>query len=102
MISSPRGSFQFDKEGSITSRLAEVNKKVARIGVAEGDHDQVVLQKQLLVFSSVMIGGSASVWGLVYLAFGEPLAASIPLTYAALSSDFLDHQGPNLRWHLRV
>ncbi len=46
----------------------------------------MVLQKQLLVFSSVMIGTAALIWGLAYLALGVPVAASIPLTYAALST----------------
>ncbi|MEE8330494.1 MAG: adenylate/guanylate cyclase domain-containing protein [Acidimicrobiia bacterium] len=46
----------------------------------------MVLQKQLLVFSSVMIGTAALIWGLTYLALGVPVAASIPLTYAVLSA----------------
>ncbi|MDH3605740.1 MAG: adenylate/guanylate cyclase domain-containing protein [Acidimicrobiia bacterium] len=38
------------------------------------------------MFSSVLIGGAAVLWGSLYLALGEPLAASIPLSYSALSA----------------
>ncbi len=59
---------------------------MATIGVAPDDDDQVVLQKQLLVFSSIMIGFAGVAWGLIYLVLGEPLAASIPLIYSLLSA----------------
>jgi guanylate cyclase len=54
--------------------------------VAAGDAEHVVLQKQLLVFSSVMIGVAGAVWGLLYIALGEVLAGTIPLSYSALSA----------------
>lgn len=63
-----------------------MTSRIATLGVAADDNEQVTLQKQLLVFSSVMIGLAAAIWGLLYLALGEPLAASIPLTYSLLSS----------------
>jgi guanylate cyclase len=70
----------------IKSRLRSASQRMANIGVAGGDDDQVVLQKQLLVLSSTLMGTFAVFWGLVYVAVGEPLAGSIPLGYSILSA----------------
>lgn len=64
----------------------QLNQLIGGIGIAGDDDEQVVLQKQLLVFSSVMIGAAGFVWGLLYIALGEPLAGSIPLNYSFLSA----------------
>ena len=58
---------------------------LAAIGSSSADTDEERLQKRLLVASTLMMASLAVVWGGLYLAFGEPLAASIPLGYAAAS-----------------
>jgi class 3 adenylate cyclase len=56
------------------------------IGSSRADTDEQRLQKRLLVASTLMMGSLALVWGCLYLAFGEAVAASIPLAYAAASA----------------
>ncbi len=56
-----------------------------RIGVDPADDDVVRLQKRLLVAIASLIIPAAILWGGIYLVFDEPLAASIPLTYTAVS-----------------
>lgn len=58
---------------------------IARIGADPADTDDIRLQKSLLVASTLMISSLAVVWGGLYFYFREPLAASIPLGYAAAS-----------------
>jgi guanylate cyclase len=54
--------------------------------IAEPDDDnETCLQKSLMVGGSFMIMLAAIFWGAVYLFFDEPLAAAIPLSYAAIS-----------------
>lgn len=59
--------------------------RLARIGADARDGDEERLQKTLLVASTLMMASLALLWGGLYLAFGERLAASIPLSYAAAS-----------------
>ena len=59
---------------------------LGRLGAEPEDSDDVRLQKTLLLASSLMLGVLAIIWGLIYLYFGEPLAAAIPLLYSALSA----------------
>lgn len=68
------------------SALRQARQWFAEVGIHPGDDDQTRLQKQLLVFSSVMIAGAALLWGLVYFALGETAGALIPLSYTVLSS----------------
>jgi len=56
-----------------------------RIGSDPANDADLRLKKRVLVAFAAMIGPAAVVWGTVYLAFDEPLAASIPLAYAAAS-----------------
>lgn len=58
---------------------------IARIGADPADSDDVRLQKALMVGGALMFIGAGALWGLMYLAFGEWLAGSIPLSYAAIS-----------------
>ena len=58
---------------------------VERIGVSGDDPEEVRLQKALLVGVSLMVAVAAVIWGGIYLAFDEPLAASIPLIYSGVS-----------------
>ena len=56
-----------------------------RMGVDSADDDDVRRQKRLLVAIASLIISAAILWGGIYLGFDEPLAASIPLTYTAVS-----------------
>ena len=58
---------------------------VERIGVVASDDDELRRQKRLLLAMALMILPAAILWGVLYLAFSEPLSASIPLSYAAVS-----------------
>jgi guanylate cyclase len=58
---------------------------ITRIGSQPGDSEEVQLQKSLLVISTTLIGIAGFLWGLIYLYFDEPIAASIPLVYSFLS-----------------
>ncbi len=59
---------------------------LARIGADPRDDHEVRLQKALLVGITLMIIPAAIVWGLIYAAFGEWLAAAIPLSYSVVSA----------------
>ncbi|MFC2177078.1 hypothetical protein ACFLRH_01530, partial [Actinomycetota bacterium] len=63
-----------------------MTQRFASIGITDADDDEQRLHKTLLVASSAMIGLAAAVWGVIYLALDRPLAASIPLSYAVLST----------------
>jgi guanylate cyclase len=56
-----------------------------KAGVGDDDAPDVALQKQLLVTICAQLAVLAFVWGLVYIAFGEPLAGAIPFGYSLLS-----------------
>jgi len=58
---------------------------LGRIGADPADSDEERLQKTLLVASTTMMGSLAVLWGVLYAAFGETLAAAIPLAYALAS-----------------
>ncbi|MGH2498791.1 MAG: adenylate/guanylate cyclase domain-containing protein [Candidatus Limnocylindria bacterium] len=58
---------------------------LTRTGAAAGDSDEVRLKKTLLTAAALMIGLAGVVWGALYFAAGEALAAAVPLTYSALS-----------------
>ena len=59
---------------------------IERIGASPEDTDDIRLQKTLLVRIALLVGAAAVIWGGIYSAFGEPLAGSIPLTYAIISA----------------
>lgn len=61
---------------------ARVVNLVARIGDDPEDTLEVRIQKRVLVAVSIVVGSIGVLWGSLYLVFGEPLAASIPWTYA--------------------
>lgn len=66
-------------------RWQRVAQRITSIGRRDGDHDELRLQKSLLVASSLMMALAAVGWGLAYLALGQQRAGAIPLSYAALS-----------------
>ncbi|MBI5031889.1 MAG: adenylate/guanylate cyclase domain-containing protein [Chloroflexi bacterium] len=57
----------------------------ARIGVNADDSEEVRLQKSLLLSISPALILAGAVWSVMYVAFGEPIAGSIPGSYAVLS-----------------
>jgi hypothetical protein len=65
--------------------IQRVLSYIGQIGIDSEDPDEVRLQKTLLVVIGLMIIPLAMLWGSIYLLFGEPLAASIPLSYAIIS-----------------
>lgn len=68
-------------------RTAQVFERIGRLGSDPADSDAVRLKKRYLVASAVFGFVPAGViWGLIYFAFGEPVAGSIPLGYSVLSA----------------
>jgi guanylate cyclase len=55
---------------------------LGRIGADPADDVEISLQKRVLVAVSALIAVLALLWGLLYLAYDERLAAAIPWTYA--------------------
>jgi adenylate cyclase len=58
---------------------------LATIGATPGETEDEHLRHGLLVAFALAISVLAIFWGLVYIAFGEPLGGAIPLTYTVLS-----------------
>jgi guanylate cyclase len=65
--------------------MKSLAKSIQRIGIKPEDSDELQLQKTILLISSLMVASAAILWGIIYYAFGHTVAASIPLTYSALS-----------------
>jgi class 3 adenylate cyclase len=57
----------------------------ATIGATPGEAEDERLRRGLLVGWALAISVLAIFWGLVYIAFGEPLGGAIPLTYTVVS-----------------
>ena len=55
------------------------------MGESPDDDEETRLQKTILLVTSLAVTVSAIGWGLMYLAFDERLAASIPLSYFVIS-----------------
>ena len=55
------------------------------IGAHPSEPEEERLRRSLLVGLALLISGLAVFWGLLYIAFGEPLGGAIPLTYVLLS-----------------
>jgi hypothetical protein len=70
----------------IQAMLQKAFSRVAQIGIDPQDSDEIRLQKTLMVVIALMVIPAAVLWGIAYLFFGEKLAASIPLSYAVMSS----------------
>lgn len=58
----------------------------AGVGAEPHDSPELRLQKTMLVASSSMVIVAAALWGIMYFAFGEILAGSIPFGYAVFST----------------
>ena len=58
---------------------------IGRIGADRKDIEEVRLQKALLVAGALMFSLAGAMWGVLYIALGEPLAGAIPMSYAVIS-----------------
>src|SRR5260370_4196008 len=56
----------------------------ATIGATPGETEDQRLRRVLLVGVALVISLLAIFWGLVYIAFGEPLGGAIPRAYSVL------------------
>ncbi|MEN8168280.1 MAG: adenylate/guanylate cyclase domain-containing protein [Pseudomonadota bacterium] len=59
---------------------------IRRVGAETGDSEDARLQKTLLVGASLMFILAGLLWGGIYIAFDEPLAGAVPISYALFSS----------------
>lgn len=68
-------------------QLVAASDRVGRLGSDPGDDDDLGLKKRYLVTSAFLVFVPAGlVWGLIYFAFGEPVAGSIPIGYSVFSA----------------
>jgi adenylate cyclase len=65
--------------------LRELPHNFLRIGAEPEDNDHTRQQKQLFLVATFFNFWAGFVWGVIYLAFNEPLPASIPWAYGILS-----------------
>jgi len=68
---------------NVVRRLLE---QIGSIGADPRDDDDLRVRKRFLVLCSIFVLPPSVLWGLLYLGYGEPLAAAIPLTYVAVSA----------------
>ena len=59
---------------------------IGRIGADPRDDDELRRKKRYLVASAVLVLPAGVIWGLMYFAFGEPIAGAIPLGYSVVSA----------------
>lgn len=55
------------------------------VPLSPGDSNELVLEKKLLVYSSLLIAGAAAVWGSIFLYYGEVAPASVSLGYTVFT-----------------
>ncbi len=65
--------------------LSGLGDLVARVGQIDDDDHERWLEKTIVLTWTLMIIIAATIWGVIYLLLGAPLAGAIPLTYAVLS-----------------
>lgn len=66
----------------VIRRLVE---RLAFLGVAAGDSDEVRVQKVTLTLAAVTVTVLAVIWVATYLALGLPISAAIPFTYQVVA-----------------
>jgi guanylate cyclase len=59
---------------------------IGGLGSDPGDSDDVRRKKRYLVASAMAVLPAGAIWGLIYVAFGEPVAGAIPLGYCVVSA----------------
>jgi adenylate cyclase len=80
----------------MATQILTVPQELRQADVAEQER----LQQELLVTSSTIIAMLGLIWGLIYLYFGVPTAAAIPLAYAFLSFGSIGYYAMTGRFHL--
>ena len=73
--------------------------RIARIGADPADDDDIQLKKSLLVVCAIPFMFAGFAWGLMYIAFNEPLAGAIPFSYSIISLFSLLHFGLTRHYH---
>ncbi|HEV2251027.1 MAG TPA: adenylate/guanylate cyclase domain-containing protein [Candidatus Limnocylindria bacterium] len=66
--------------------LAAIIDLIGRIGADPRDGDDVRRKKRYLAAAAVFVVPAGVIWGLIYVAFGEPAAGAIPLGYSVIST----------------
>jgi signal transduction histidine kinase len=61
-------------------------KLAVYIGIDPDDDEDTRLQKEILILTTIIISAAGVLWGLMYLYFNEPVAASIPVVYSIIST----------------
>ena len=82
-----------------STSLVKAISAITRIGIEAEDSNETRLEKNLLVVSALMMSTLSILWGALYFYFKEPLAAAIPLSYAALSYLSIMIFALNRRYH---
>jgi adenylate cyclase len=67
------------------ARIRRAFERLAHLGVAPGDSDEIRLQKATLTLSAAVVTVLSVVWVGTYLALGLPVSAAIPFTYQVAS-----------------
>jgi len=80
--------------------IAGIITPLSQIGIEPEDTHEVRLQKNLLLYSSLMMATAGIVWGALYLSLGEKLAGAIPLAYSFLSYASIIHFTRTKRYRL--
>ncbi len=80
----------------------EILARVTRIGANPNDDEDVRLRKSLLVVCTAPFVFAGFSWGLMYFAFGEPLAGAIPFSYGIVSLLSIIHFGATGRYRFFV
>lgn len=77
-----------------------ISSLIVGIGASEGDDSATIVEKRFLVALALLVWPLAVLWGLLYMAYDEPRAASIPWAYAVSAVASLVHFGftRNLRF----
>ncbi|HLZ47437.1 MAG TPA: serine/threonine protein kinase, partial [Candidatus Limnocylindria bacterium] len=78
------------------STVGRIVERIGRIGADPTDDEDQRRRKRYLAASAVLVLPAGIVWGLLYLATGERVAAAIPIGYSVLSSASLVAFA---RWH---
>jgi guanylate cyclase len=74
------------RENASVRRSVEAFERIGRLGSDPADSDDVRRKKRYLVASAVLVLPAGLIWGLIYFAFGEPVAGAIPLGYSVFSA----------------
>jgi adenylate cyclase len=70
---------------SATGRIRRIVERLAFVGVATTDSNEIRVQKVTLTLAAVVVTTLSFVWVGTYLVLGLPEAAAIPLTYQVVS-----------------